>query len=133
MQYMYQICLTFENFDIEPSKITQEIGIKPDFTQSKGEEIVSEKGIRRIARRSLWMLYSRAANKDDDITYHVENLKEQIIGKEANIKKICSKYDTDLTVIINDDDGDFRSVVLDKWLISFAADCGLDIVIDYYR
>ena len=64
--------------DVGPEKVTQELGLVPTSSQTKGEYKVSKFGRGRIARISNWLLSSEGEVSSKDLRHHLDWLLDRI-------------------------------------------------------
>jgi hypothetical protein len=127
-QYKVQIVLNLCDFDDDPEAITRTIGVVPDVARKKGAPLLKD---NKFARRSVWLLYSRAESYDSDISDHIEYFRNILFEKEEQLQEISKRSSASFTVIASKKGGIIPNLFLDKWLVGLAGKMSASIDIDF--
>lgn len=103
MKSEVSVSLTLTGIDLEPEKITEEIGIKPSEIWRKGE-LVDPRAIIRY-KENGWRLLSPLENSNriadpNDLEILTRSLLEKLQPVWDNVVKTCSQYYTELNCVI---------------------------------
>ena len=128
--YRVQVVIDLLDCRIDPHEISRALAVTPEVARLKGDRL-GKSG--NFARRTAWMLYSKASSYEADESEHIDYLKRILHGKEKLLAELAHKCSAKITVIVNNEDNSLSSLFLDNWLVKLAAMMGGHIDIDVYR
>lgn len=126
MDFYNQIVLDILDFDCDCSKITELMGIHPKVAKNKGDVIKNE----LKARRSIWLLYSKADEFDSDFEDHVAYFLNLLTPKIKIILEIKKFAKVNVTVLTFGGINYFPHLFFSKELIDFLFKTGLEVEFD---
>ena len=117
-----------EKFD--PMDITKIIGISPNRSYSKGDQIKSKPMFRD---HSLWEIET-GFQLSFDINNQLKQMMDILNNKKDFVRKLTVQYDVKMSfiIIINFINHDKPTIYLSKEVISFVNEIRADIQFDYY-
>jgi hypothetical protein len=124
-EYDTQVVLTFSDFDYDPQRITDQLGIAPTRAAVKGSrnpELV-------VPRTNLWIVRSSPAEPQASLAGHWQSLMGTLAGKEPAVNDIAGTCDLVFTVIFSPENED-RHLAFDRDVIGFVARCAGRLEID---
>lgn len=87
--------------DDESSLVTESLGIKPSYSQNKGELIENSRRTTRKAKATYWSLSSESKVLSKDVRHHLKWLLDQLGDKSFALEKLQRQQGVSMTVNCN--------------------------------
>lgn len=124
------IILWFLNFDLSHEEITTRLDLQPTCIATKGQEIVTSKGVKKISRHTFWE-YEWQYESNEFIGSAVERFVDEVIKpRVTQIRSLAEVMDAEFKIVQYYHDGFTPGYHFKPDRLSILSAAGLDMDID---
>ena len=123
MKNEHKIFLRIHNFDSSIEEITNQLGIKPSKAWLKGDLIENrKKELKRL--QSTWE-YRSILGQEESVDMHIDHILSLVYPKKHLIKKLSTKYEGEISIVIYETESSNIGLNFDVDLIKKIYEMGL--------